>query len=460
MKRIIKFITVLIILYIVCIISNLTKAMSRTPSSFVEETTIGGIIPINDEYVKVNQATFDLNFNGNHGINVEDHIEKSAYLRMTYDLSYTGSNSSVRFSLPLLNKINYLDKGVQVLVDRVEIEPKLNISPHYNFYSYGSFTQMLEQDFFTDYRENMLVNYEFTHDVMGYQYTVKAPKTCDINSLVDTKLSFINVPIDTIFFDANNFNKDGNIITSEWYAIKSEEEFIFFSSSDILVVEESFEIEQYKDILINSGLKLDNARITKTEMKLSEYLDDNSFESQRFLDTQKRIFYYNIDRLWNDSVKYQVFYSTNILNDITPKYYEMSLEFDVDFYKPQMQVEIKLPIPIHCYQKEMTLEVVPNPAQKMSEFSYLNVQIHIGEKLLSSPEPNSQDSSTYQWLIDGDITLKMVYANSSYKNPYGIIFTSVFFSILIIIVLAIILFFIVLYSTITIIRFIFKKKSR
>jgi hypothetical protein len=139
----------------------------------------------------------------------------------------------------------------------------------------------------------------------------------------------------------------------------------------------------------------------------------------------------------------------------------MSLEFDVDFNKPQMQVEIQLPIPVHCNQQEMVLEVVANPAQKMAEFGDLFVDTHVDEDLISSSAPNSQESSIYRWIIDGDTTLKMVYSNSSYdKNPYGIIFTSVFVTIALLIILPVILLIIVILSSIFIFRLIRSRKKQ
>jgi hypothetical protein len=256
----------------------------------VEETTIAGIIPIDDEQVSVDLATFDLDFNNQSGITVDEQIERSASLKMTYDLTYSGSNASVRFFLPLLNKLDYLDQGVQIFADGVEIEPTLNISPKHTSYPHDSYTRMVEQDFVADYRENMLQDYDFVHDVDGYRYTVKNPKTREEKFLVDTYLRFINVPVDTVFMDANNYDEEGSSAECFWGSFKAEQEFVFFSSSDLPIEAESKEVERYKAVLIDRGVILDDPQITKTEMKLSEYLNNQTFKARKFLDTQKKFF--------------------------------------------------------------------------------------------------------------------------------------------------------------------------
>ena len=455
MKRIIKFISIIISIYIIFISTLLVEATAPIRASFVEETIIAGIIPIYDEQVTVNQVIFDLDFYGLHGINIDKSIEKSANLKMTYDLTYSGSNASVRFSLPVLNKLEYLDHGVQILADGVEIKPILNISPQYNYF-YDSFTRMVEQNFITQYREKMLSNYELIHDVVGYQYTVKAPKTKGENFLVETRLNFKNVPVDTVFMNINISNEDGNNLSSYAGTLKGEEEIVFFSSSNLLIEPESIEVESYNGLYISYDVRLENPEITKIPMKLSEYLDIHTFEDRNFLDQQKMFFYYIIDKLCNESKNYHAFNSRKILNDINHKYYEMSLEFDIDFYKPQMQVEILLPIPVHCYKQDMTLVVVANPASKIHEFGDLFVNIQIDEKLISSTESHVQESSNYKWSIDGATTLEIVYSNSSY-NDYRGIMSLIFGSILKYIVILIIIIIVILFFVFSILRYLYKK---
>jgi hypothetical protein len=97
----------------------------------------------------------------------------------------------------------------------------------------------------------------------------------------------------------------------------------------------------------------------------------------------------------------------------------------------------------------------------MAEFGDLFIKTHVDEDLISSSKPNSQESSVYRWIIDGDTTLKMVYSNSSYdKDPYGIIFTSVFVTMAILIISPVILLIIVILSSIFIFRLIRSRKKQ
>lgn len=435
MKKLI--ISFLIIFFLINEVS--VSATSKMPMSFVPETTIAGIVPIDDD-ISVNMAIFDLDFNTNNGLDVTKGIEKRADLKMTYNLIYSGNKSSVRFSLPILSKLKFLGDDVNVFVDGNKIEPFLNISTKHTFMSFEhSYTRMVEQDFLTDYRENMFEDYLFIHDVDGYLYTVKNPKTEGDNYYVNTKLRFIDVPADTVFVDISG-DESGNDVISYGTIRKSEEEYVFFSSSELMIEAECIEVIKSKQTYHSYDKRLDDPKISKQEMKLSKYFDEYSFENHRFLESIKKLFYYNIDQKWSDNDKFHIYRSKSILNDIYDEYLEMSLDFDINFSKPQIQVEIEMPIPIHCYKEDMTIEFVGNPGQKFKEFDEFSIHTHIDEKIIKSNfEPNSNENKNYYWIIDGNSTLTVNFTNSSYRNPFGIVFLRVFIMILIIIFIAIVL---------------------
>ena len=195
----------------------------------------------------------------------------------------------------------------------------------------------------------------------------------------------------------------------------------FFSSSELMIEAECIEVIKSKQTYHSYDKRLDDPKISKQEMKLSKYFDEYSFENHRFLESIKKLFYYNIDQKWSDNDKFHIYRSKSILNDIYDEYLEMSLDFDINFSKPQIQVEIEMPIPIHCYKEDMTIEFVGNRIS----LEFIDFLPHIDEKIIKSNfEPNSNENKNY-WIIDGNSTLTVNFTNSSYRNPFGIVFLRV-----------------------------------
>lgn len=414
----------IIILIISCVLLINTLAVNATapkPTPYVFETTIAGIVPIDDESVVVNQATIDLDFKNPTDIPVDMKVEKRANLKMIYDLNHNGMASSVKFSLPILNKLNYLNNDIKILVDGEKIKPTLNISPKLHYQSYNNYTEMMKSNFLEEYREDMLADYEFLHDVEGYQYKVKTPKTKGENYYVNTELLFLDVPNDTVFVLPNK-KLYGNDVITYFNNRKSEEELIFFSSTDLSIQPKCTEVFKNSGLNNSDEVWLGDPTITKEEMKLSEYLNNYFFEEHMFLEALKNLCYYTIDQQWNDSEPYH-FIDNYVLHNINVEYYEMSLDFDIEFNNRQAQVEIQLPIPVHYFKGEMKIDFVANPANKITDFHNLIINIYTDEELKHSSIPISEEGSHHRWVMNEDMTLQLVYLNPKYKesNPYGII---------------------------------------
>lgn len=414
MKKLLKLLIIIIFVYL-----SFFKvyATPPQPTSFVEETTIAGIIPINDENIIVNNININLDLTKKYILNIDEKIEQSAYLKLNYELTNSGNNS-VKFVLPFLNKLAYFPEEIVIKVNGNKINPTLDIYPDYNFYDYDySYTKMLQTDFLSVHTDT-IKDYEFINDIDGYLYTIQGPKTHGEDFYADIKLNYINVPEETIFFNSNGLNRIGNNATSGWSHQKSEAELYFFASSDLQITSEAIEFEKYNNIFIGHGVVLENPKITKAPIKLANYLENyvfDTFKSDQFASTKKNFFYYLVDNNWDD----RDLYASNILKEINENYYEMLVEFEVPIEESVTNLEIELPIPIHTYTGEMALTFVSNPAKKLKEIKKAEANLTIKAKLISSSSIYSSTDNTYQWIFDSNETLNIVLENSHYRKDGG-----------------------------------------
>lgn len=416
MKRLFKNVLIFLIVCTVFLEVGAVNATKPLPSSFVRETTIAGLVPIDSNEIVVEQATFDLDFLKENPLDVIRNIENKAMLTMTYDLKNEGSSQKVQFFLPLLDKIEYMNQGVKLLVDGKTVEPKLYISPVLHFDDYDTYTKMMEQDFVEAYWETMLVDYQFEHDVEGYEYTIKIPKTENSNYYINTSFILKDVKHGTVLMDFPLYSKKGSDIQTATRMYESEEETVFFASHEM---EFEFECAEYKrenGTYIGTGKTVEDPTFTKKAVKLSDYIRERVLGPHQFADAPMNYITYLLDQYLSEESDIYALRSYQILDKVFREYYEMALWFEVEFSKPQIQVVLELPIPIHSSDKEFTLEFVPNPVQRMKDVKNFDVNIKTNEKLISSSQSYRKKDSTFKWDIDATRTLQVVFKNSSYTN--------------------------------------------
>ncbi len=420
MNKLVKVSTFLIILLnVVCLFSLCIQATPAYPSPYYQTTDIVGMMPIENEPIIVSEAIFELDFLDAPSIPVASRIEKSARLKMTYDVSYLGSASSIHFSLPLQTKFLYLDESTQVLVNDEEIDLNLYVSTTENFPFINAYESQTNEDFFTPYRNDLLDNYEFQNEIEGYLYKSAGISATNSSNYVETRLHFSDIPNGTIF-SGINVNFDNEIVN--WTSGMKQSkgwDINFFSTAEVTVEGSSHEIEWQGGYFYECDNELPPITITENASKLSDYLADKYVIGDQFVEAQKTYLLYLNDQYISENPSKIENYN---LISFAEKYCSMSLEFKVEFDQPQKQIEITMPIPIQVDYDKIRMRVLANPLNRINEYGNVLIRSNLDETINTSFTTYTKDESTYQWIIDGDTLLEMVYNNSAVDDLNEVLF--------------------------------------
>lgn len=424
MKKIFLFLTLSFFLIITS--AAIIQATSPLPTPAASRTSFSGIIPLVDNSLEVISFKYEVDFL-NSDLVVQKNIERSAQVKLHYEINNPDDVQNVKFVLPFLSRFPYIQNEISVKVNNNQIDTNLDFG-FFNVEYLGDTITNYFEDFNKDeYLNSPAKNYEFENDIDGFLYTLTNPKTKSDKYKAGTDIVFYDVPSDAIFIDGNtvSLTKSNSRVVSGSKIYDSEEIAYFFVSKDIETDCITTEWEDQGNVFSSNGELIEPATITKEPIKLSDYIKRFYLEKYDYpyKDAYEKCIYNITDnRLTDEYTMNWIGLYFDIQYYMENTYHLFGIEFDAKFAaNSKTTLEITYEIPVFCKyanrykESEMILDFISNPGKLWQVDSETEVKVITDERLKEATIEYQKEGYEYSFSIK-DRTEFVVFTNSKYRG--------------------------------------------